>query len=117
MHAALARLVNNEETRKQTKTVNLPKRSSREAELSPRGAAPRLSAPQRQPNDCHHSLCSVELTFYDLNKTPQNPSQVARDIIAAARFAQADVIQFMPVGGVAIGHIDALVAAVDAQLA
>lgn len=39
MHAALARLVNNEETRKQTKTVNLPKRSSREAELSPRGAA------------------------------------------------------------------------------
>ena len=42
MHAALARLVNNEETRKQQKTVNLPKRSSREAELSPRGAAPRL---------------------------------------------------------------------------
>ena len=41
MHAALARLVNNEETRKQTKTANLPKRSSREAELSPRGAAPR----------------------------------------------------------------------------
>ena len=41
MHAALARLVNNEETRKQAKakTVNLPKRSSREAELSPRGAA------------------------------------------------------------------------------
>ena len=36
MHAALARLVNNEETRKQTKTANLPKRSSREAELSPR---------------------------------------------------------------------------------
>ena len=48
MHAALARLVNNEETRKQ-KTVNLPKRSSREAELSPRGAAPRLVQPPREP--------------------------------------------------------------------
>ena len=47
MHAALARLVNNEETRK--KTVNLPKRSSREAELSPRGAAPRLVKRQRPP--------------------------------------------------------------------
>ena len=49
MHAALARLVNNEETRKQQKTVNLPKRSSREAELSPRGAAPRLVKRQRPP--------------------------------------------------------------------
>ena len=43
MHAALARLVNNEQTRKQEKIdQSLPKRSSREAELSPRGAAPRL---------------------------------------------------------------------------
>ena len=40
MHAALARLVNNEQTRKQEKIdQSLPKRSSREAELSPRGAA------------------------------------------------------------------------------
>ena len=37
MHAALARLVNNEQTRKQEKIdQSLPKRSSREAELSPR---------------------------------------------------------------------------------
>ncbi len=43
MHAALARLVNNEETRKQEKINQIPKRSSREAELSPRGAAPRLA--------------------------------------------------------------------------
>ena len=43
MHAALARLVNNEQTRKQEKIdQSLPKRSSREAELSPRDAAPRL---------------------------------------------------------------------------
>ena len=43
MHAALARLVNNEQTRKQEKIdQSLPKRSSREAELSPRGSAPRL---------------------------------------------------------------------------
>ena len=42
MHAALARLVNNEETRKREKINQIPKRSSREAELSPRGAAPRL---------------------------------------------------------------------------
>ena len=35
MHAALARLVNNEETRKQEKINQIPKRSSREAELSP----------------------------------------------------------------------------------
>ena len=34
MHAALARLVNNEETRKQEKINQIPKRSSREAELS-----------------------------------------------------------------------------------
>ena len=33
MHAALARLVNNEETRKQEKINQIPKRSSREAEL------------------------------------------------------------------------------------
>ena len=39
MHAALARLVNNEQTRKQEKIdQSLPKRSSREAELSPRDA-------------------------------------------------------------------------------
>ena len=40
MHAALARLVNNEETRKQEKInqSEIPKRSSREAELSPRDA-------------------------------------------------------------------------------
>ena len=42
MHAALARLVNNEMTRKQEKIDPIPKRSSREAELSPRDAAPRL---------------------------------------------------------------------------
>jgi hypothetical protein len=48
MHAALARLVNNEETRKQEK-INIPKRSSREAELSPRGAAPRLVKRPRPP--------------------------------------------------------------------
>ena len=46
MHAALARLVNNEETRKREKINQIPKRSSREAELSPRGAAPRLEAPR-----------------------------------------------------------------------
>ena len=34
MHAALARLVNNEETRKREKINQIPKRSSREAELS-----------------------------------------------------------------------------------
>ena len=33
MHAALARLVNNEMTRKQEKIDPIPKRSSREAEL------------------------------------------------------------------------------------
>ena len=50
MHAALARLVNNEQTRKQEKIdQSLPKRSSREAELSPRGAAPRLVKRQRPP--------------------------------------------------------------------
>ena len=37
MHAALARLVNSEEARKQEKIDQIPKRSSREAELSPRG--------------------------------------------------------------------------------
>ena len=42
MHAALARLVNSEEARKQEKIDQIPKRSSREAELSPRGSAPRL---------------------------------------------------------------------------
>ena len=50
MHAALARLVNNEQARKQEKIdQSLPKRSSREAELSPRGAAPRLVKRQRPP--------------------------------------------------------------------
>ena len=51
MHAALARLVNNEETRKQEKInqSEIPKRSSREAELSPRDAAPRLVKRQRPP--------------------------------------------------------------------
>ena len=50
MHAALARLVNNEQTRKQEKIdQSLPKRSSREAELSPRDAAPRLVKRQRPP--------------------------------------------------------------------
>ena len=50
MHAALARLVNNEQTRKQEKIdQSLPKRSSREAELSPRGSAPRLVKRQRPP--------------------------------------------------------------------
>ena len=51
MHAALARLVNNEETRKQEKInqPEIPKRSSREAELSPRGAPPRLVKRQRPP--------------------------------------------------------------------
>ena len=50
MHAALGRLVNNEQTRKQEKIdQSLPKRSSREAELSPRGAAPRLVKRQRPP--------------------------------------------------------------------
>ena len=50
MHAALARLVNNEQTRKQEKIdQSLPKRSSREAELSPRESAPRLVKRQRPP--------------------------------------------------------------------
>ena len=49
MHAALTRLVNNEETRKQEKINQIPKRSSREAELSPRGSAPRLVKRQRPP--------------------------------------------------------------------
>ena len=49
MHAALARLVNNEKTRKQEKIDPIPKRSSREAELSPRGSAPRLVKRQRPP--------------------------------------------------------------------
>ena len=49
MHAALARLVNNEMTRKQEKIDPIPKRSSREAELSPRGSAPRLVKRQRPP--------------------------------------------------------------------
>ena len=49
MHAALSRLVNNEETRKQEKINQIPKRSSREAELSPRGSAPRLVKRQRPP--------------------------------------------------------------------
>ena len=49
MHAALARLVNSEEARKQEKIDQIPKRSSREAELSPRGAAPRLVKRQRPP--------------------------------------------------------------------
>ena len=49
MHAALARLVNNEMTRKQEKNDQIPKRSSREAELSPRESAPRLVKRQRPP--------------------------------------------------------------------
>ena len=49
MHAALARLVNNEKTRKQEKIDPIPKRSSREAELSPRESAPRLVKRQRPP--------------------------------------------------------------------
>jgi len=51
MHAALARLVNNEETRKQEKINQIPKRSSREAELSPRGAAPRLRPTRSRTRD------------------------------------------------------------------
>ena len=44
-------------------------------------------------------------------------AQVARDIVAAARFLKADAVQLVPMGAVAINNFARLMVAVDAAFA